>query len=136
MADGSAAPARPNLVAPRAKKSEALVLEAARAGGFDPDVYHIMESMDDALIAEEVLHGAVSGAFVYSMPISGQEVSGISVVGAAHLARHYGGLKHRMVASVEKRGELFRFTSYPSEGHPMAVTCSFLPELKDDPDFY
>lgn len=127
----------PKLVSPR---RPAPMLEAVRnaAGQFDATAWHVMDQRDNALIEQEILHGAGSNKFVYSFPISGQkeDVSGISVIGARHLASHYGGLKHRLVASIQKTGELFVFQSYPTEGTPMQVTCSILPELGDEPDFY
>ena len=118
--------------------SEGVVLEAIKGskGSFDVDLFHVMDKHDDALVAQDVIHGAMSAAFVYNFKISGSQVSGVSVIGAAHLARKYGGLKHRLVASTEKRGGLFTFTSYPSDVSPMQVTASFLDEMKDDPDFY
>ena len=81
------------------------------------------------------MHGAGSSKFVYSFKIAGEgEVSGISVIGARHLASHYGGIKHRMVASVRKVGELFTFTSYPAPGMGMSVSVQVLPELGDQAD--
>ena len=128
--------ARPQLVAPRAVQT----LEAIRSigGSFDPDVFHVMERRDDQLIADEILHGPGSSKFVYSFDIAGQRepVTGISVVGARHLAAHYKGLKHRLVAAMQKTGSLFTFTSYPAENLPMAVSCSVVPELADEDDFY
>lgn len=102
----------------------------------DAEIYHMMDKRDEALISDEVLHGAMSGIFVYDFDIQGKNVSGISIRGAQHLARHYGGLKHRIVATTEKRGKLFIFKSYPSEGIPMQVTCSIVNELADQPDYY
>jgi hypothetical protein len=97
-----------------------------------------MERRDDQLIADEILHGPGSSKFVYSFAIAGQRepVSGISVVGARHLAAHYKGLKHRLVAAMQKTGALFTFTSYPAENLPMQVSCSIVPELADEDDFY
>jgi hypothetical protein len=97
-----------------------------------------MERRDDQLIADEILHGPGSSKFVYSFDIAGQRepVTGISVVGARHLAAHYKGLKHRLVAAMQKTGSLFTFTSYPAENLPMAVSCSVVPELADEDDFY
>jgi hypothetical protein len=128
--------ARPQLVAPR----QVATLEAVRTmtGGFDVDAWHCMEARDDQLIADEILHGPGSSKFVYSFDIAGQRepVTGISVVGARHLAAHYKGLKHRLVAAMQKTGSLFTFTSYPAESLPMAVSCSIVPELADEADFY
>lgn len=108
---------------------------------FDSEIYHIMEKRDEALISDEILHGSVSAIFVYNFPMGSQgegnkNVSGISVRGAAHLARHYGGLKHRIVASSDKRGRVFTFKSYPGDGHPMSVHCNIVNELENDPDTY
>jgi hypothetical protein len=125
----------PRLVQPRSRDR---VLETIRnpSGGFDIDVMHAMELRDNTLIEQELLHGAMSSAFVYDFKIQGTQVAGISVVGARHLAAHYGGLKHRLVASVQKTADLFVFTSYPADGNPMQVTCAVLLELADQPDFY
>src|SRR5215471_5865613 len=126
---------RPQLVQPRAIHT----LEAVRtvAGGFDVDAWHVMEERDDALIADEILNGAGSSTFVYSFEITpGNTVTGISVIGAKHLANHYGGLQHRVIASTQKTGSLFTFTSYPAEGVPMTVSTAVLPELEDEEDFF
>ncbi len=132
--------ARPQLVAPRIDRGQAATLDAVRTmtGGFDVDAWHVMEERDNALIADEILHGPGSSKFVYSFDIAGQRepVTGISVVGARHLAAHYKGLKHRLVAAMQKTGALFTFTSYPAENLPMAVSCSIVPELEDEADFY
>jgi len=127
--------ARPQLVSPR----QLATLNAVRqitAGGFDVDAWHVMEERDSQLIADEILNGAGSSTFVYSFAINGNPVAGISVVGARHLANHYKGLKHRLVASQQKTGSLYVFTSYPAENMPMAVSCSVVPELADEDDFY
>jgi hypothetical protein len=126
---------RPALVAPRAVQT----LEAVRSvsgGGFDVDAFHVMEERDNALIADELLHGAMSELFVYSFEIKGKPVAGVSVVGARHLAAHYRGLKHRLVASMQKTGELFVFQSFPAENMPMAVSANVVNELSNEPDFY
>src|SRR5271170_141118 len=123
--------ARPQLVAPRIDRGQVATLDAVRtvAGGFDVDVFHVMNERDNALIADEVLHGPGSSTFVYSFPLQGNTVSGISVIGARHLANHYKGLKHRLVAAQQEIGSLFTFTSYPAENMPMAVSCSVVAEL-------
>jgi hypothetical protein len=96
-----------------------------------------MEERDDALIADEILNGPGSSKFVYNFEITpGTMVTGVSVVGASHLANHYGGLQHRMVASMQKVGSLFIFTSYPAEGIPMDVTPKIILELEDEDDFF
>jgi hypothetical protein len=127
---------RPALVAPR----QVQTLEAVRevtGGGFDVDAWHVMEARDDALIRDEILHGAGSSTFVYSFDIGGGKiVSGISVIGARHLAHYYKGLKHRMVASTAKTGKLLTFTSYPSEFGNMSMTTAVLDDLEAEEDFY
>lgn len=125
--------ARPQLVAPRQQ-----ILEAVRnigGGNFDIDAFHVMDERDNALVADEILHGAGSSSFVYQFEIKGTPVLGISVIGARHLAAHYKGLQHRIVASMEKIGPLFSFVAYPGE-HPMAVSASVVAELAEEPDFY
>jgi hypothetical protein len=116
---------------------QAQTLEAVRAmtGGFDVDAWHVMNERDNALVADEVLHGAGSSTFVYQFEVSGKPVTGISVIGARHLANHYKGLHHRIVASMEKIGPLFSFVAYPGE-HPMSVSCSVVAELAEEADFY
>lgn len=125
---------RPMLAAPRS--STALEAVKNATGGFDIDAFHVMEERDNALIADEILNGSGSNKFVYNFEISGKEVSGISVVGARHLASHYGGIKHRLVASIRKTGSLFMFQSYPGEFTPMSVQCSIIRDLEDEADFY
>src|SRR5215471_5428819 len=126
--------ARPQLVAPR----QAPIVEAVRnmAGGFDVDAYHVMDQRDNELVADEILNGAGSHSFVYDFEIAGNRVAGVSVVGARHLANHYRGLKHRLVASTHKIGELFTFTSYPASDMPMSVHCAVVNELAGEADFY
>src|SRR5262245_47891554 len=128
-------PFRPPLVQPRAQQIE--MVRAASGGGFDPDIWHVMDERDNALIADEILHGAGSSAFVYSFRMrDGTEVSGVSVIGARHLAAHYKGLKHRLIASMTKTGELFVAQSFPGDGNPMAVSATVINELAEQPDFY
>jgi hypothetical protein len=124
---------RPQLVSPRTAQT----LEAVRSvtGGFDVDAWHVMNERDNALIEDEILHGAGSSTFVYQFEIQGKAIAGISVIGARHLAAHYKGLQHRIVASMEKIGALFTFVAYPGE-HPMSVSASVVAELADEPDFY
>lgn len=105
-------------------------------GNFDSDAWIVMQQRDDALIADEVLGGAGSSKFVYSFDISGKPVAGISVVGARHLASHYGGIQHKIIASVDKTGALHRFTSYPAPGQAMRVETAILPELAAESDYY
>ncbi|WP_395452919.1 hypothetical protein ACHMW5_02550 [Azospirillum melinis] len=124
---------RPTLAKPR----QSMMLEAVKgSGGFDVDVFHVMEERDNKLIADEVLHGSLSSAFVYDFEIQGTRVAGVSVVGARHLASFYGGIKHRIIATVQKTGALFTFTSYPHDGMPMLVNCAHIHELAEEDDFY
>ena len=125
---------RPALAEPRAVQTLEMVRTVT--GGFDPDVWHIMNERDNALVADEILHGAGSSSFVYDFSINGQQVAGVSVVGARHLAAHYRGLKHRLVASMSKTGSLFVAQSYPGENTPMQVSAQTVPELESEPDFY
>jgi len=115
-------------------------LEAVRSvtgGGFDPDVWHVMDQRDNELIEQEILHGSGSSKFVYSFQMADRtQVTGISVIGARHLAFHYKGLKHRLVASLQKTGDLLVVTSYPAPNVPMNLSCSIINELRDEPDFY
>lgn len=104
----------------------------ARRSAFDPDMFHVMERRDNALIADEIMHGVSSKKFVYDFSVSGTKVSGVSVVGAAYLAAHYGGLKHRIIASADKNGSLFKLQSY----QPLDVRAQRLPELAEDSDYY
>ena len=112
------------------------VISNTAASGFDPEAWHVINDRDNALIADEVLNGSGSSKFVYQFNLAGTNVTGISVVGARHLASSYGGIKHRMIASTLKRGSLFTFTSYPSDGSPMRVSAQVIPELADEDDFY
>ena len=126
---------------PAPTRGKVQTLEAVRVassgGGFDVDAWHVMDQRDNALIADEVLNGAGSSKFVYSFPVAGSgDVAGISVIGARHLASHYGGLKHRMVASVQKIGALHTFTSYPQPDMPMSVQTSIIHDLADEEDYY
>jgi len=125
----------PRLVSPRAAET----IDAVRSvtgGGFDIDAYHAMNERDNALVEDEILHGAGSSSFVYQFDIQNQTITGVSVVGARHLASRCGGLKHRLVASMQKTGELFIAQSFPGDGQPMQVSASVVMELADQPDFY
>jgi hypothetical protein len=101
---------------------------------FDPDAYHVMQQRDEQLIEDELMHGVASKAFVYSFPIAGnpQPVSGVSVIGARQLASEYGGIKSRIVATVEKRGALFIFRSF----EPLNIETRVLHELAEETDYY
>lgn len=124
---------RPSLVAPRRGQ----VLEMIKSGaGWDPDFYHVVNERDDQLIEDEILNGAGSSKFVYDFEIAGSKVTGISVIGARHLAAHYGGLHHRLVASIQKVGSLFVFQSFPAPGQTMDVRASTIQDLADEPDYY
>jgi hypothetical protein len=106
------------------------------SGGFDAEAFWVMEKRDNQLVEDEILQGAGSRTFVYNFKIKGKEVSGISVIGARHLAATYGGMRHRIVASVEKAGPLHTFVSYPHEGSNIAVNVAIIPELQAEPDYY
>jgi hypothetical protein len=127
---------RPQLVSARAVAT----LEAVRTvtgGSFDVEAWYVMDQRDNALIADEVLHGPGSTSFVYRFDITpGKEVTGISVIGARHLANHYQGLKHRIVASEEKRGATIEFKAYPSDTNPGGKHVNVIPELADEEDYY
>ena len=101
-------------------------------GRFDPDAWHVMQERDNALIRDELLHGAASNAFVYSFDIKGKNVTGVSVVGARELASQYKGIKSRIVATIEKRGSLFIFRTFT----PLSIETRVLHELADEDDFY
>ncbi len=124
----------PRLIAPRAPTLDAV--RTFTGGAWDVDAFHAMERRDETLIQEELLHGHLSSAFLYNFKIQGQDVIGISVIGARHLASQYGGIQHRLVSSVRKKGALFIFQTYPSLGIPMQVTSAILPDLEDEDDFY
>ncbi|MDY0046024.1 MAG: hypothetical protein RBS10_01270 [Thauera propionica] len=99
---------------------------------FNPDAWHAMQARDDQLIRDSVLHGYAGKEYVYSFKIQGTQVTGVSVVGARELASHYGGIKHRIVASVDKTGSLFVFKSF----EPLAVQANIIPQLAGEEDFY
>jgi hypothetical protein len=128
----------PTVARPAATTQEQTLLEQVlrNTGAFDPEMYHVMDQRDDALIRDEVLNGVSSDAFVYAFNIMGKPVVGVSVKGAAHLAHSYGGIKHKLIASTKKNGPLFVFTQYPGEGHQMAVQAQRIPELEDEDDYY
>jgi hypothetical protein len=103
---------------------------------FDLDAFHAMQARDDQLVAQRAAHGVAGRVFVYSFSIKGTRVDGISVEGAHQLACYYGGIKHRIVATVEKRGPVFTFKSYPAENVPMSVAVNVVQELAGEDDFY
>jgi hypothetical protein len=124
----------PRLVSPRAAET----LEAVRAvtGSFDVDAYHVMDQRDDQLVADEILHGAASEAFIYHFRVQGTDVSGVSVIGARHLANHYRGLKHRIVGSVQKTGALHEYRAYPHGNFAGDTRTAVLHDLAGEPDYY
>lgn len=99
---------------------------------FDPDAWHVMQERDNALIRDELMHGAASKSFVYEFDIKGSKVRGISVVGARELASQYKGIKSKIVATIEKRGALFIFRTFS----PLSIETRVLYELEGDDDFY
>lgn len=99
---------------------------------FTPDTWHAMDERDNALIRDEVTHGATSRAFVYEFDIQGKKVTGVSVVGARELAAQYKGIKSRIAATVEKRGALFIFRTFS----PLSIDTRVLHELEGEDDFY
>jgi hypothetical protein len=105
---------------------------AQQAGAFSLDTWHAMQARDDQLIRDQVLHGYTGREYVYDFKISGSQVTGVSVVGARALASAYGGIKSRLVASVDKTGALFVFKSF----EPLAVKAEIIQQLADEPDFY
>lgn len=99
---------------------------------FDPAAYHAMQARDATLVRDIVLHGVTDDKWVYSFEIKGTKVEGVSVVGARHLASQYGGVRSRIVASVDKTGSLFVFKSF----EPLAIAAQRIFELESDEDFY
>ena len=65
-------------------------------------------------------------------------VTGISVIGAKHLANHYGGLKHRIVAIEAKdRRRYSPSQAIRPKRIPMTVRhVNVMPELEDEEDFF
>lgn len=136
MSDRIAAPTREQFRQPGAGAS-LLDQVIAATGQFDPDAWHVMDRRDSRLIEDELMNGRLSNKFFYRFDIPGSgTVTGISVVGARHLASFYGGLKHRLVATTRKKGALFVFQSYPHEGVGMQVTVQKIPDLEGEDDFY
>ncbi|HEY0205265.1 MAG TPA: hypothetical protein VGC15_14070 [Acetobacteraceae bacterium] len=107
------------------------------AGGFNLDAWHAMDDRDMALVADELMHGAMSSAFVYSFTgEDGQPATGISVAGARHLAAHYGGIKHRIVLTVDKRGPRSTLMTQPHGDTPAACKVVYEAEWNGEPDWY
>jgi hypothetical protein len=121
---------------PQLRGRETIDMVRNLAGGWDSEAYFVMNQRDNELIEDEILQGAGSRSFVYSFKIGGKQVSGISVIGARHLAATYGGMRHRIIASIQKDGALHTITSYPTEDRPMAQSAAILPELAHEPDYY
>lgn len=105
---------------------------ANTGGSFNADAWHAMQARDDQLIRDSVLHGYTGKEYVYQFDIGGTKVTGVSVVGARELATHYGGIKARIVASVDKTGSLFVFKSF----EPLAIQVQTIPQLAEEDDFY
>lgn len=99
---------------------------------FDADAWHAMDERDNALLRDEILHGAASRAFVYEFPMEGKSVTGVSVVGARELASQYKGIKSKIVATVEKRSAMFIFRTFT----PLSIDVRTIHELEADDDFY
>lgn len=100
---------------------------------FNSDAWHAMQARDDQLIRDSLLHGYTAKEYVYQFSIKGgSPVTGVSVVGARELAAHYGGIKARIVASVDKTGALFVFKSF----EPLAIQVQMITQLADEDDFY
>ena len=114
-----------------APEFESLLQRSVRST-FDPAAWHAMNERDSQLIRDQILHGHASKDFVYSFDIKGKAVTGVSVVGARELASQYGGIKARIVATVEKRGSLFVFRTF----QPLTIETRHLPDLSTDDDFY
>ena len=120
----------------RARMQTLEAVRTATGGVFDADAWHVMDARDNQLIADEILHGAGSSKFVYEFDIQGKRVTGISVIGARHLASIVGGIKHRLVGCVQKVGALHTFTSFPAPGMPMCAQVQVIQELRDEEDYY
>lgn len=103
----------------------------------DEDMLRVISVRDEALVADEIMSGS-SGAFSYSFRMPGQSkpVTGISVVGARHLAVKYKFLQHRLVCSISKRDRMMTVTTYPHRGQPMKVEVHVLDELATVDDYY
>ena len=104
---------------------------------FDPDILVAMDKRDNALIEDEIIHGAQSSAFVYSIPIAGSsKAEGITVVGARELAAVYGGIHVTIISSLSKRGGMFISRAYPYGGFPGRLDVQKIQDLEDEEDFY
>lgn len=104
---------------------------------FDPDVLVAMDRRDNALIEDEIIHGAQSSAFVYSIPIAGAgRATGVTVIGARQMAASYGGIQVFMTESLSKRGSMFISRSYAYGEHPGGLQIQQIQELYSEDDFY
>lgn len=103
---------------------------------FSLEAYHAMERRDVALIADELEHGATSKAFVYSFQMDGKTVSGVSVIGARHLVAAYGGVKHRIVGTLDKRAARCTMMTFPYGDTPMAVQIIDRKEWEEVDDWF
>lgn len=130
------ATAMPTLASPRGSAPTIEMVRTLTGGSFDADAWHVMNVRDDQLVADEILNGAGSETFVYHFRIDSTDVSGISVVGARHLANHYRGLKHRIVGYVQKIGALFEYRAMPFEMFAGDTRVQVIPELAGEPDYY
>lgn len=99
---------------------------------FNIDAWHAMQERDDQLIRDSILHGYTGKEYVYKFSIGNNEVTGVSVIGARQLAAEYGGIKSRIIASVDKTGSLFVFKSF----EPINIQAQIIPQLADHEDFY
>lgn len=111
---------------------EQSVFNELLARNFNPDAYHVMQQRDEALIRDQVIHGYANKDFVYRFSIGGKTVTGISVVGAREIASKYGGIKARIVATIEKRGPLFIFCTFS----PPTIDTRHIYDLAEQEDFY
>lgn len=123
---------RPQMPNARARMTEKVIDQA----GFDVEIYHAMNARDNTLIENELILGSGSSAFVYSFPMDGKTVAGVSVIGARHVAATYGGIKHRFVTSTQKVGSMLIHKSYPTEGHTGSVSIEHHAALESHDDFY
>lgn len=104
---------------------------------FDPDIWAAMDKRDNALVEDEIVHGAQSSAFVYSIPIGGgKRAEGITVVGARQLAAAYQGIQATVISTLSKRGAMFISRSFPYGGFPGRLDVQQIPDLRDEEDFY
>jgi hypothetical protein len=103
-----------------------------RPARFNADAWHVMQERDESLIRDQLLHGVASREFIYSFSIAGTAVNGVSVVGARELASQYRGIKARIVAVTEKRGDLFIFKTFT----PLSIDTRHLPDLGGEDDYY